>query len=124
MNAVLDPQIRELRILLERREEELRQLKEATRSSFVFPSEVGLTLTEGRIVTRMLSASPGVLSTEQLMVICAKNPERQPCEKTIHVHVSRIRRKLAPYDIVIRNVREEGYGIEKDSASRLRSLMQ
>ena len=124
MNAVLDPQLRRLRVLLEERDEELRQLREATRASFVFPSKMKLTLTEGRILTRILSVSPNVLSTEQLMVICAKNPERQPSEKTIHVHISRMRRKLAPYDVAIRSVRDEGYGIEKDGAARLRSLIQ
>ncbi len=123
MNFDAPAEIRRLKNIIEEKNEEIRQLREAGHATFAFPSALGLTPTENRIVSRLLAASPNILSTSRLMLICAKNPAREANEKTVHVHMCRVRRKLAPFGVTVRNLRDEGYSIEKAGAERLKGLI-
>lgn len=121
MNLDLSAEPRRLRDLIEEKDEEIRQLREAGRATFAFPSLLGLTATQARIVSRLLEASPQMIGADRLRLLCLLREET--LDKTIHVHVLNARRKLAAHGVAIRNHYGEGYSMEKASAERLKGLI-
>lgn len=84
-----------------------------TRSRTASLNGEGLELTnrEWAVLEMLLMASPAVVSKERL-VQCLAGWDKEITPNAIEVHVSRLRAKLVPGDIVIRTVRGIGYRID------------
>lgn len=84
-----------------------------TRSRTASLNGEGLELTnrEWAVLEMLLMASPAVVSKERL-VQCLAGWDKEITPNAIEVHVSRLRAKLLPGDIVIRTVRGIGYRID------------
>lgn len=84
-----------------------------TRSRTASLNGEGLELTnrEWAVLELLLMASPAVVSKERL-VQCLAGWDKEITPNAIEVHVSRLRAKLVPGDIVIRTVRGIGYRID------------
>ena len=125
MNLRFDPlaEIRRLRQIIDARDEEIRQLRDANRNIPTFPRTFRLTPAEARIVWRLVSAAPSLVSRESLSIISSGKPlARRAGEKTLDVQLSRIRRKLTPYGVLIHNIYGEGFMIDANHARRLKEL--
>lgn len=96
-------------------EEENRQLREALRGSpdLHFPAKWELCPAEKRILRSLIGANDGYRSRTALKHAASVSDATD--EQTINVHVSRLRRKLAPFGVNIATVYGQGYQIDAPS---------
>ncbi len=57
------------------------------------------------------------------MIMMSGLAETRSADKTIDVHVSRLRRKLAAFDVAISTRYGEGYSLENADAARLKEML-
>lgn len=106
---------------LEQRVENLEQENQKLRTALKgtdeahFPAKWNLNPAEKRILRSLVTPIDGFRSREALHLVSAVNPEANPA--MLNVHVSRLRKKLAPHGICIEPVYGHGYKI--DSRSRI-----
>ena len=110
---------RALREQIDELEEENRQLKEALESSLLWPSVI-YNAAERVVLSMLLARSPNIVAHERLI---AHAFDVDSAGENIRAVVWRLRKKLAPLDIDIKNARGEGYYLDAASAIRARKLL-
>jgi two-component system response regulator TctD len=73
-----------------------------------------LTRTEERLLESLVLSHPCALRLDQLARVCWR--QERVSEHTIHVHLSRLRRKLGQSEVRLRHARGVGYYLEMHSA--------
>jgi two-component system alkaline phosphatase synthesis response regulator PhoP len=81
-------------------------------------SAVELTLTEFQIL-RYLAQRPGFVRTRDQIIESAHGPRVVMSKRTIDVHITALRKKLAPWGDAIETVRGVGYRIDESALPRL-----
>lgn len=103
--------------------DELRDMR-ALLSSAPTVFSVPLTKTEARIASLLLLRAPNCLTIEMiysdLYNLTVENP---PEQKVITIFMHKVRRKLAPHNIVVETVWGRGYRLTEENATRLRNLI-
>lgn len=110
---------RALRERIAELEEENRQLKEALKPTLAWPSDIH-NAPERIVLSMLLARSPNIVAHDRLM---AHAFDVDQAEQNIRAVVWRLRKKLAPLDIEIKNARGEGYYLDAASAIRARKLL-
>lgn len=90
--------------------EQIRQLQEMLAPPFVVPENWGLTKTLKRTLSILLSAN--FVSKERLFASLYSDRLDPPGEETMGALLCFLRKKLAPFGIVIKNIWGEGYCLE------------
>ena len=121
LSAALN-EISRLRNLVEVKEEEIRQLRDASKVHYDWPAELGLTPMESRILTRLVNVAPGVITRERMSIFMHGISDTRTCDKTFDVHILRLRRKTEHLGVKINSRYNEGYSMPASSAEILRRL--
>lgn len=94
----------------ERLQEQVRRLQEMLVPPFVIPENWGLTKTQKRTLSILLSAN--FVSKERLFASLYGDRLDSPGQETVGALVCLLRKKLAPFGIVITTIWGEGYRLE------------
>jgi two-component system, OmpR family, response regulator CpxR len=84
------------------------RLEAATRRAWICDAPVPLTVTEFDILDLLVRAAGRVVSRDEVCGMLYQRPS-SPFERTVEVHISRLRRKIEASGIVIRSIRNAGY---------------
>lgn len=100
--------------------EMVRQMEEALSPCFALPTEWGLTRTEERFLRAIRSASPNVTHRERAMSAVYGLSDEVPQDRTLDVHLTKIRAKLRQADsgIEIETVWGRGWRLDAANAGR------
>lgn len=111
------------RLLAENEElhEQVRQLKQVLTPPFIAPYEWHLTRYETQILSSLLSAK--FISKERLFVSLYSDDNDPPSDNNVKVLVSRLRKKLLPFGVVIKFVWGQGFFLEDLEQWRSRLLV-
>ena len=90
--------------------EQLRQLKQVLTPPFIAPYEWHLTKYETLVLSSLLSAK--FISKERLFVSLYSHYNDPPSDNSLKVHVSKLRKKLSPFGVVIKFIWGQGYLLE------------
>lgn len=121
------PHCRRLRDERDLLEEEVTQLKErmkaANAEDWIWPVEFGLTATETRLVQALLHSPRECLSINQIMnhLYGERAVDDVPIGRIVTVLICKIRKKLHPHNITVKNYSGIGYGFDADTKQRLLS---
>ncbi len=94
----------------ERQQEQIRQLQEILIPPFVIPENWGLTKTQKRTLSILLSTN--FITKERLFAGLYGDRLDPPDKEAVGALVCLLRRKLAPFGIVITNIWGEEYSLE------------
>ena len=94
----------------ERQQEQIRQLQEILIPPFVIPENWGLTKTQKRLLSILLSTN--FITKERLFAGLYGDRLDPPDKEAVGALVCLLRRKLAPFGIVITNIWGEEYSLE------------
>lgn len=94
----------------ERLQEQVRRLQEMLVPPFVIPENWGLTKTQKRTLAILLSTN--FITKERLFAGLYGDRLDPPDKEAVGALVCLLRRKLAPFGIVIKNIWGEGYCLE------------
>lgn len=111
------------RLLAENEElhEQVRQLKQVLTPPFIAPYEWHLTRYETQILSSLLSAK--LISKERLLVSLYSDYNDPPTDNNLRVLVSKLRKKLSPFGVVIKFIWGQGYLLEDLEQWRSRLLV-
>ncbi len=116
-------EIRRLHATINEKNEEIFQLREASRTVSDWPLDLHLTPMESRILSRLFEGSPHIVIRKRLMTYLHGIDSDRASDKTLDVHVCNIRRKIASFGVTIETRYGEGYSISKESAAILREFI-
>ena len=102
--------VRRLRDENEKLHEQLRQLKQVLTPPFIAPYEWHLTEYETKILSSLLSAK--FVSKERLFLSLYSDYNDPPTDNNLRVLVSKLRKKLSPFGVVIKFIWGQGYLLE------------
>lgn len=105
MDELIQAQQREIEMLRERLRQALDLLAP---SEFSAPPEWGLCATEARIFAH-LQTKPLVTKDSLMVAAYGHMIDEPPVENVLESHISKLRRKIAPFGYAIRNERFMGY---------------
>lgn len=114
--------IAELNARVDELEEENRQLRELAAPEFRYPAEMKLTPTEGQVLA-VIAARSGPTSAGRINNILYAVAGIDVQDKTIDVFICKIRRKLKPFGIEIRNVWGHGFELTQENKNRLNGVV-
>lgn len=115
----------QLRDRIEELEEEVRQLREQLDGRpELLPPEWRLTRTEARVVAALATAPRGYLSREGIQEAMYYPREPETGINLVSVVVSKVRRKLKPYNLEIRTRWGDGFEFEPKSREAVKAAMQ
>lgn len=117
MNLHMSPQDRKItqqRERIEELEEELRQLKTILVPPFTFPLEWRLTATQRRLLIALYK-TPGCLTHTQCFT--AMDSKAIQSDSLLNVQIMKLRRRLTPFGVVVKN--HWGVGYEIPAASKV-----
>lgn len=104
----------------ERLREENRQLRGVLGSGMRWPAEWRLSRTE-TIILGMLVSRETAVSTDALMTVLYSDRIEPPgSDNIIRVFVTALRRRLRPWGVTIRNIRDAGYYLAAEDRNMLR----
>ncbi|HVI92298.1 MAG TPA: hypothetical protein VM659_28670 [Dongiaceae bacterium] len=106
---------------LEMATERIRELEEALGVTFRGAPCFGLTKSEERLVGAFLK-NRFVTKRAAAAAIYIEGRDMAPSTNLLGVHISHLRRKLAPFEIRIRTVYAEGWAMEPPHQARLRAI--
>ena len=116
-------EIRRLHATINEKDEEIFQLREASRAISDWPLDFHLTPMQSRILSRLFEGSPNIVSRERLMTYLHGVDSDRASDKTLDVHVYNIRRKIASFGVTIDMRWGCGYSISQASAAILKELI-
>ncbi len=107
-NEYLKEENRQLRAMLVARE-------------FNTPVEWGLSRCEEKLLSSLYAAPGHMRRKEALRIASCLDPDAD--EKVVEVRVSKMRKKLKPYGVIIRTVWGEGYELTQEAADIIRGAL-
>lgn len=113
--------VKRLRDENEELHEQLRQLKQVLTPPFIAPYEWHLTKYETLVLSSLLSAK--FISKERLFVSLYSDYNDPPTDNNLRVLVSKLRKKLSPFGVVIKFIWGQGYLLEDLEQWRSRLLV-
>ncbi|WP_411037690.1 winged helix-turn-helix domain-containing protein [Shinella sp. BYT-45] len=116
--ASFDHIIAEQKLALETLRERIRQLEEALSPTFLPPVEFGLTASEAKVLSCLISRD--VATKQQIMTtIYSDRVDDEPDPKIVDVFVCKLRKKLKPHGVIISTVWGQGYRLENRDQFRV-----
>ena len=113
--------VRRLRDENEELHEQLRQMQQVLTPPFIAPYEWHLTKYETLVLSSLLSAK--FISKERLFVSLYSDYNDPPTDNNLRVLVSKLRKKLSPFGVVIKFIWGQGYLLEDLEQWRSRLLV-
>lgn len=113
--------VKRLRDENEELHEQLRQMQQVLTPPFIAPYEWHLTKYETKVLSSLLSAK--FISKERLFVSLYSDYNDPPTDNNLRVLVSKLRKKLSPFGIVIKFIWGQGYLLEDLEQWRSRLLV-
>ena len=113
--------VRRLRDENEELHEQLRQMRQVLTPPFIAPYEWHLTKYETKVLSSLLSAK--FISKERLFVSLYSDYNDPPTDNNLRVLVSKLRKKLSPFGVVIKFIWGQGYLLEDLEQWRSRLLV-
>lgn len=113
--------VKRLRDENEELHEKVRQLEQVLRPPFIAPYEWHLTKYETLVLSSLLSAK--FISKERLFVSLYSHYNNPPSDNNLKVLVSKLRKKLSPFGVVIKFIWGQGYLLEDLEQWRSRLLV-
>lgn len=113
--------VRRLRDENEELHERLRQMQQVLTPPFIAPYEWHLTKYETKVLSSLLSAK--FISKERLFVSLYSDYNDPPTDNNLRVLVSKLRKKLSPFGVVIKFIWGQGYLLEDLEQWRSRLLV-
>lgn len=113
--------VRRLRDENEELHEQLRQMQQVLTPPFIAPYEWHLTKYETKVLSSLLSAK--FISKERLFVSLYRDYNDPPTDSNLRVLVSKLRKKLSPFGVVIKFIWGQGYLLEDLEQWRSRLLV-
>ena len=113
--------VRRLRDENEELHEQLRQMQQVLTPPFIAPYEWHLTKYETKVLSSLLSAK--FISKERLFVSLYSDYNDPPTDNNLRVLVSKLRKKLSPFGVVIKFIWGQGYLLEDLEQWRSRLLV-
>jgi DNA-binding response OmpR family regulator len=102
----------------------IRDLRAALMPQPAIPAAFGLWPRQDKILAILLAASPRFVARDALFGVLyspGEQIERDP--RIVEALISRMRKRLAPFDIAVTPARERGYAMPAVSAHRLRAMI-
>lgn len=113
--------VKRLRDENEELHERLRQMQQVLTPPFIAPYEWHLTKYETKVLSSLLSAK--FISKERLFVSLYSDYNDPPTDNNLRVLVSKLRKKLSPFGVVIKFIWGRGYFLEDLEQWRSRLLV-
>lgn len=113
--------VKRLRDENEELHEQLRQVRQVLTPPFIAPYEWHLTKYETKVLSSLLSAK--FISKERLFVSLYSDYNDPPTDNNLRVLVSKLRKKLSPFGVVIKFIWGQGYLLEDLEQWRSRLLV-